>query len=198
MTGAHPDDLAAGMLLVAAPTLLDGNFAGTVVLLLEVNADGALGVVLNRPGTLPVGQVLEAWREVVSEPAVLFEGGPVEKQGALAVTLLNGPWSAGEQAAQPGFREVVGRLGLLDLDTPVELVAGAIGRLRVFAGYAGWGGGQLEREVAEGSWYVVPALPDDIFAGDEERLADLPRRVLARQPGDLAQHSTRPLDPELN
>ena len=191
MTGADAEDLAAGMLLVAAPELLDGNFAGTVVLLLEVTRDGALGVVLNRPGTLPVGQVLEAWGPVVSEPAVLFEGGPVEQQGALAVTLLTDP-------ATPGFREVVGRLGVLDLDTPTELVAGAVAGLRVFAGYAGWGAGQLQREVAEGSWYVVPALAEDVFVDDEQRLADLPRRVLARQPGDLAQHSTRPRDPGLN
>lgn len=185
-----PADLAPGRLLLATPDLLDPSFVDTVVLLLDVNDDGALGVVLNRPSALPVSEVLGEWGDVVDEPEVLFQGGPVATDGALAVALAA---PGGEDAA--GFRPVWGRLGLLDLDTPRELVAGSVDRLRIFAGYAGWGSGQLEGEVAEGSWYVVPGRVDDVFVGETR---DLRRRVLRRQPGDLALHATRPVDPELN
>lgn len=183
-------DLGAGMLLVATPALVDPNFADTVVLLLDADADGALGVVLNRPSPVPVAEVLMPWAEVVSEPEVLFLGGPVSTEGALAVALLQDGHDA-----PVGFREVVGRLGLIDLDTPLELVAGTVGELRIFAGYAGWGAGQLEGEVEEGSWYVVPAQAPDVFRVDP---AELWRDVLRRQPGELSWNSTRPTDPGLN
>lgn len=178
------------MLLVATPALLDPNFAATVVLMLDVDDTGALGVVLNRPSGLPVAEVLEPWRDVVAEPEVLFQGGPVGTEGALAVALLRASTSA-----PVGFREVTGQLGLVDLDTPVELLEGSVAEMRIFAGYAGWGADQLAGEIEEGSWYVVPAQADDIFREDP---SDLWRDVLRRQPGDLAWHSTRPADPDLN
>ncbi len=178
------------MLLVATPALLDPNFASTVVLMLDVDDSGALGVVLNRPSGLPVAEVLEPWRDVVAEPEVLFQGGPVGTEGALAVALLRAAI-----AAPVGFREVTGQLGLVDLDTPVELLEGSVAEMRIFAGYAGWGADQLAGEIEEGSWYVVPARADDIFRDDP---SDLWRDVLRRQPGDLAWHSTRPADPDLN
>jgi putative transcriptional regulator len=183
-------ELSAGRLLLASPDLLDPNFVDTVVLLLDVNDEGALGVVLNRPTALPVSEVLGEWGEVVEEPEVLFQGGPVATDGALAVALAA---PGGEHAA--GFRVLWDRVGLLDLDTPRELVDGTVDRLRIFAGYAGWGAGQLEAEIAEGGWYVVPSRVDDVFLGDTH---DLRRQVLRRQPGDLAFHATRPADPELN
>lgn len=185
------------MLLLAAPTLLDPNFVDSVILLLDVNDQGALGVVLNRPSALPVAEVLGEWGDVVEEPEVLFQGGPVSTDGALAVALAT---PGGQDAV--GFQAVVDRaftgerwLGLLDLDTPAELVVGTVDRLRIFAGYAGWGAGQLQEEIEEGAWYVVPALPEDVFRSDTQ---DLWRDVMRRQPGDLAFHSTRPTDPEMN
>ena len=180
----------AGMLLVATPALLDPNFADTVVLLLDVDDNGALGVVLNRPSGVPVGDVLSDWGEVVAEPGVLFHGGPVSTEGALAVGLLRD-----SDDAPVGFREVFGQLGIVDLDTPVELVDGSLDGMRIFAGYAGWGAEQLVGEIEEGSWYVVPAQPRDVFRGDPDELW---RDVLRRQPGELAWHSTRPVDPDLN
>lgn len=182
--------MQAGMLLVATPALVDPHFADTVVLMLDVDDNGALGVVLNRPSGLAVGAVLDAWRDVVTEPDVLFRGGPVSTEGALAVALLRPA-----VAAPVGFREVVGALGLIDLDTPVELLGDSLDSLRIFAGYAGWGAEQLVEEIEEGSWYVVPAHADDVFREDP---SDLWRDVLRRQPGDLAWHSTRPTDPGLN
>ncbi len=177
------------MLLLATPALLDPNFADTVILMLDVRGDGSLGVVLNRPTGLPVAEVLEAWGDVVAEPEVLFQGGPVETDGALAVALRR------SDDEVLGLREVVDRLALLDLDTPVELVSDELAGLRIFAGYAGWGAGQLEREIEEGSWYVVPGTAPDVFRADTSTLH---RDVLRRQPGDLAWQSTRPLDADLN
>jgi len=177
------------LLLVASPELSDPNFADTVVLLLDADDDGALGVVLNRPSRVPVEQVLDAWGDVVDDPEVLFQGGPVGTDGALAVALASDPDGAA------GFRAVSGPLGILDLDTPTALVVGTVERLRIFAGYAGWGAGQLEGEIARGDWYVVPATYDDVFAADTLGLS---RRVLRRQPGELAMHATRPADPALN
>lgn len=180
----------AGMLLVATPELVDPNFAAAVVLLLDVDEQGALGVVLNRPTPVAVSEVLAGWDEVVAEPEVLFQGGPVSTEGALAVG-----WLRDLEDVPVGFREVADGLGVVDLDTPVELVDGSLSGMRIFAGYAGWGAEQLQGEIEEGSWYVVPALAPDVFRHDP---ADLWREVMRRQPGELAWHSTRPLDPTLN
>lgn len=180
----------AGMLLVASPELTDPNFSDAVVLLLDADDDGALGLVLNRPSTVSVADVLEPWRDLVAEPEVLFRGGPVSPEGALAVGVLR---SAEEVPV--GFRSVAGRLGLIDLDTPVELVEGSLAGLRVFAGYAGWSAGQLEREIAQGDWDVVPGDDRDVIRPD---LTDLWHEVLRRQPGQLAWRATRPTDPEMN
>ena len=178
------------MLLVATPALLDPNFADTVVLLLDVDEGGALGVVLNRPSGVPVADVLSAWAESVAEPEVLFHGGPVGSDGALAVALLRS-----SDDVPVGFREISGSLGVVDLDTPTELIDGSLRGLRIFAGYAGWGLEQLANEIAEGSWYVVPGEAGDIFREDSSGLW---RDVLRRQPGELAWHATRPVDPDLN
>ena len=179
-------EVRTGMLLVATPELLDPNFTETVVLLLDVDEGGALGVVLNRPSPVAVAEVLAGWGRVVAEPEVLFRGGPVSTDGALAVGLLRTAEDVPGRASARSF----GRLGLVDLDTPVELVDGSLEGMRIFAGYAGWGAGQLEDEVDEGSWYVVPAQLPDVFRVD-------PGRPLARRAAPparrarLALHATR-------
>ena len=181
-----------GMLLVASPELVDPNFVDSVVLLLDADADGALGVILNRPTPVPVAELLPDWDVVTAPPEVLFQGGPVGTDGALAVGLLR----AGAEPP-PGFRPIgfEGRLGLVDLDADVEAFEEVLADLRIFAGYAGWGAGQLDGEIEVDSWYVVPAEVSDVFA---EEVLGLQRTVLRRQPGDLALHSTRPVDPGLN
>lgn len=190
-----------GKLLVAAPGMTDPRFEKTVVLLLDHDADGALGVVLNRPTAIGVAEVLPGWNVVVSAPDVVFEGGPVATDSALGVAQVAGP----EEPV--GFRTMFGgtddasgpmtgrRTGLVDLDTPIELIAGALASLRVFAGYAGWAGGQLEDEIGADGWFVLEARPEDISALAP---AGLWRTVLRRQPGELALLSTYPRDPALN
>lgn len=183
--------LAAGRLLIATPLLLDPNFERSVVLLLDVDENGALGVVLNRPSTVPVGEVLPEWGEVAGAPGVLFQGGPVSTDSALAVAAL----PPGLDDEPVGFRRLYDDIGIIDLDAPTEVVGPALTGLRVFAGYAGWGEEQLVEEVRTGSWYVVGSDPGDLFGSDPQGLW---MRVLRRQPGELAWVSTRPLDPTLN
>jgi putative transcriptional regulator len=181
-----------GRLLVAAPAMADPNFARTVVLLLDHDEDGALGVVLNRPTDIPVAAVLPAWGGQASPPDVVFHGGPVGTNSALGVMQVTG-------ADLPvGFRTMFGgapTTGLIDLDTPVELLAGAFDGLRIFAGYAGWGAGQLESEIDEGGWIVTDSEPEDLTrVGSDSLWAE----VLERQGGHVALLASYPADPTLN
>jgi len=178
-----------GSLLLAAPTLLDPSFVDAVVLVLDAGSDGALGVVVNRVAQTPVHAVLPAWTDLVGPPGLLFAGGPVETDGALAVALRR---TAGDR---PGLRDVAGGLALLDLDAVPASLEDDVAQLRIFAGYAGWGAGQLEAEVAHGDWYVVPGTASDVFRADPTGLR---RDVLRRQPGELAWLATRPVDPDVN
>jgi putative transcriptional regulator len=185
------EEPAPGRLLVASATLLDPNFAGTVIVLLDHDEDGTLGVVLNRPSPVAVASVLPDWAPSVQPPEVLFEGGPVSNDAALAVARV----PPGEGPDPIGFRRLFGPVGIIDLDTPREVLAPAVTGLRVFAGYSGWSAGQLQAEIEEGSWYVVDGLPADAFAADPDRVR---RDVLRRQGWPLAAAAYAPLDPSLN
>ena len=191
MTPPGTGPLAAGSLLVATPALVDPNFARSVVLLLDHDDDGSLGVVLNRPTAVEVHSVLPDWASSVDAPEVLFEGGPVSPDAALAVSLV--PRVEGPDPI--GFRRLYDDTGIVDLDTPVEVLAPAMTRMRIFAGYAGWGSGQLAAEIDEGSWYVVTSTAHDVF---DDHPGKLWHTVLRRQPGELAWVSTRPVDPTQN
>jgi putative transcriptional regulator len=190
-SGSH---VVVGNLLVATAGLLDPNFERTVVLVLDVDDGGALGVVLNRPSAVPVGEVLPEWDGLAGAPGVLFHGGPVSPDSALAVgtAAAAGTDPPGEPL---GFRRLYDDVGIVDLDTPAPVIAPALAGLRIFAGYAGWGLEQLADEIEEGSWYVVPSAPGDLFSVEPH---DLWKRVLRRQPGELAWVATRPADPTQN
>lgn len=177
-----------GRLLVASPVLLDENFFRTVVLLVEHNEEGAAGVVLNRPTETELGGPLEAWRPLAAEPALVFVGGPVQRDGAVCLA------RSAPDARPPGWQPVVDGLGVLDLSGESHDLAG-VDRLRVFAGYAGWGPGQLEIELEGGSWYVLEADPEDALTSAP---GGLWRFVLKRQGGKLALVSNFPADPSMN
>ena len=185
---------AAGSLLIASAKLMDPNFIRTVLLVLDSEPGGALGVVLNRPTETPVDEVLAPWRHLTSEPGVFFRGGPVELNAALAV-------GAVREGAQPppGWRSLdaasTASIGIVDLDSSPEDFLGQLTSLRVYAGYTGWGADQLESEIAEGSWHVIPSTHADLFSTDP---AGLWRQVLVRQPTPLAFMATLPEDPNLN
>jgi putative transcriptional regulator len=183
------EESLAGKLLVASPTLRGPEFSRTVIALLEHNADGALGLIINRPGDASLLDVVPPVAEIASAPAVVFSGGPVQPEVAIAlgVTTLG--------ATGEGWRPIVGPLVTVDLDYDPALLAASLRQLRVFAGYAGWSGGQLEGEIADGAWYVVEQLPGDSFVDFPDRLWS---QVLRRQAWPLSAVSTCPLDPTMN
>ncbi|WP_341728442.1 YqgE/AlgH family protein [Brooklawnia sp.] len=181
---------SAGELLVSTSGGSDEFFDQSVVLLLDCDHDGALGVTLNKLATTPLDSVLPEWQTLVAPPRVLFAGGPVSPQGAVCVAKLQDPTEE-----PPGWRPVINDIGLLHLDTPVELASGGYTDLRIFAGYSGWAPGQLDEELARGAWFRMPSRDEDIFTADP---AGLWRRVLRRHGGTPALLSTWPKDPELN
>lgn len=184
-----------GRLLVATPKLADPNFDRAVVLLLDHDVEGTLGVVLNRPTPVGVGDVLETWAALAGTPQVVFQGGPVSLDSALALAVVPGEPRPDEGSGLLGWRRVHGAIGLVDLEAPPELLAAELGSLRIFAGYSGWGPGQLEKELVDGAWYVVESEPGDVSTPDPERMW---RSVLRRQRNELAMVATYPDDPSLN
>ena len=165
----------SGRLLVATAGLQDPNFVRSVILILAHTDEGALGVVLNRPGGLPVAEVLPRWADRAAEPRVVFVGGPVQPDTALCLG-----------ATPTGWRTV---------DVEEDPEQAGTSRIRLFAAYAGWSSSQLEAEIQAGGWYVIDPHPDDPFTSEPETLW---RRVLRRQGGALALASTSPDDPSLN
>lgn len=178
-----------GRLLVSTPGLRDPNFDRTVVLVLEHDEGGALGLVLNRASRTPVGEVLPAWQDIASEPDVVFVGGPVDPSAAICLG------SCRPGATSEAIQLVTPFVGVVDLDTDPALITHEVAYVRIFAGYAGWGAGQLDEEIESDGWFVVDALPGDAFSPMPGVLWPA---VLRRQPGRLALFSTYPEDPTHN
>lgn len=180
---------ARGRLLVATPILGDPNFDRTVVLVLEHSDEGALGVVLNRPSETDLSDPLPEWEGHAAHPSVVFSGGPVAPGAAigLARTALDEPVE--------GWAPLLGRVGTVDLGRSPSDLAVTVEALRVFAGYAGWGQGQLDGEIEAQAWFVVDAWQEDAFSAAP---AALWRTVLARQRSRLAMFANFPVDPSLN
>lgn len=166
------------------------TFRRTVILLLDHTEEGALGVVVNRPSEVPLEAVLPQWREYASDPGRLYTGGPVSPESALCLAQV-----PGDSREPDGMQRIIGGLALVDLDTTPDELRGSVSGLRVFAGYAGWSGGQLEAEIGEGSWFVLDAEAADAFTADPDQLWP---RVLRRQGGRLALMASYPADPDLN
>jgi putative transcriptional regulator len=175
-------DSLEGKLLIASPSLLDPNFKRTVVLVTEHTDEGAAGLVINRPSESVVADLVPQLEPLVDEGEQVWVGGPVQPNAVLVLGEFVDP----EEAAVPLF----GSLGFPALDDPEEVVP-VTTRRRVFAGYAGWGAGQLEEEVERDDWIVEPVQADDPFTNAPEELwADVLRRkggvyeLVARMPDD--------------
>ena len=194
MTSGWPEvpapESVARHLLVAAPQMADPNFSRTVVFMVEHNDDGALGIVLNRPSHTPPDELREEWGSFVHAPAVVFVGGPVQV-GEATIALGRVARVEPSDAWQP----LLGRVGSIDLaDGPGEAHP-HLEALRVFSGYAGWGPGQLDDELARGGWHVLDADPDDLLTPSPSGLW---RHVLRRQGGTLAMAANQPTNPNVN
>jgi putative transcriptional regulator len=177
-----------GQLIIAAPTLVDPNFARTVVLVAEHTEDGAMGLVLNRPARTLVDEAVPDLAWLGREEERVWVGGPVAETAVIVLAEWDDPALAG--AIVDGDLGFVGA----DADRPDQL-DGAIRRARVFAGHAGWGPGQLEEELSEDAWIVEPPLRDDIFCQDAETLWSA---VLRRKGRRYALLATMPPDPSMN
>jgi putative transcriptional regulator len=175
-----------GHLLIAGPSLLDPNFWRTVVLVGEHSEEGALGVVLNRSSETPVEEALPELTLLAEDLGAVHVGGPVQPSAVVVLADFVDP-----DAAETLVLDSVGFL-------PSEVEPDALGELRrarVYAGYAGWGPGQLDGELEEGSWIVEPARPEDVFTDDPESLWS---EVLRRKGGPFAVLAAMPPDPSLN
>jgi putative transcriptional regulator len=193
--GGPRPDLLAGHLLVATPRLVDPNFSRRVVLILDHGDHGALGVVIDRPGGVAVRELLPQWHALATAPAELFVGGPVARNALIGLVRLTSTVVASEEVGWRLLVDAERPVGTVDLAVDPAPWADSIVAARLFSGYAGWDTGQLEAEIEEGSWYVVPAMAPDPVSADPEGLW---RRVLRRQGGALAVVSGFPPDPTMN
>ena len=181
-----------GRLLIAVPMLSDPNFDRTIVFMIEDNDDGSTGLVLNRPSPVPVTQALPDLSAGVTPPSVLFVGGPVNQNTANGLARVEAADRAG---AVEGWLQVTGDIGTINVADWMDGMPAGVVDLRVFAGYAGWGPGQLDGEMDAGAWLVVDADPGDPLSSEPE---DLWRTVLRRQPGETAWLANYPPDPAVN
>jgi putative transcriptional regulator len=162
---AAPRHNLAGSVLYAAPWFVDEDLGQRAILVLRHNHTGALGVCITRPGGDIPDEFPEAWRPLLHHPAMLFDGGPVARDGYIVVTLLR----AG--AAEPlRFTPVRDRLGTLALSAVPEDVTGEVDTMRVFVGYLGWRAGELEEFLDRGALIASRHTARQIFT---ERPGDL-------------------------
>jgi putative transcriptional regulator len=169
-----------GHLLVAAPSLFD-YFRRSVVLVIEHTPEGAMGVVLNRESETRVAEAIPQLAPLADEDDLVMLGGPVAPESVVAVGEFGDLADAGTH--------VVGQLGTLDPESTND----SLRRLRVYAGYAGWAPGQLDDELEQEAWVVVPAEDEDPFSG-----ADIWARALERRGGAYRLLATMPQDPSQN
>lgn len=181
---SHDNDGVAdsyrGRLLIAAPSLFD-YFRRTVVLVIEHNDEGAMGVVLNRKSETLVAEAVPALAEVADSDELMRLGGPVSPQAVVALGDFDDPGEAG--------KAVVAGLGTVDPDAPHD----SLRRVRVYAGYAGWSPGQLDGEVEQGAWIVEDACADDPFHD-----GDIWSDALRKKGGGYRLMATMPEDPSVN
>ena len=148
----------ARRLLVSVPTLDDPNFFRSVVFVIEHTDEGAVGLVLNQPSDARLAEALPDWANLAAAPAVAFVGGPVQQHDAVI-----GLARVGRVEETDAWQPLLGRVGTIDLGRAPSDVRGDVESVRVFAGYSGWGPGQLDGELDQGGWFVVDALPDDLL-----------------------------------
>ena len=174
-----------GQLLISSPSLVDPNFRRTVVLMTHHTDEGAVGLVLSRPSELRIEEAVPDLAILPTDDEVVYVGGPVQPEAVVVLVEFSDPGDAVDP--------IIGSVCYMPPD--VDRSELDVSRTRVFAGYSGWGPGQLERELEEPAWLVVPALPDDVFAPDPNVLWST---VIRRKGGRFTLLATMPFDPQLN
>jgi len=176
-------------LLVASPELLDSNFVRTVILMVQHNEQGALGLVLNRPTSK---LVKELWQEVGQSPCESEE--PVHLGGPVSGPLMSvhTDESLAEIEILPGIF-FAARKPNLD-----ELVRQHENAYKVFIGHAGWAPGQLENEIAAGGWLVAPATAEFLFYEGDDLWDEVSRQINASTLQSMLNIKHVPEDPSMN
>jgi putative transcriptional regulator len=180
-------DSLKGQLLLASPALFDPNFRRAVLLVTEHTDEGAAGLVLNRSSETSVADAVPELAPFLPDEERVYVGGPVQQSAVLILAEFEEP----DESA----KLVVGNVGFLSGDGDFRLLAGATRRARVFAGYAGWGAGQLEAELEHSSWIVEEPAAPDLFPEPE---TDLWGNVLRRKGGVYRIVALMPEDPSSN
>jgi putative transcriptional regulator len=175
----------AGKLLISSPSLVDPNFRRTVVLMTHHDEEGAVGLVLSRPSELRISDAVPDLDDLPFADEVVYVGGPVQPEAVVVLVELDEP----RDDAEP----IVGRVAYMPPGVDTWELGAA--RARVFAGYSGWGPGQLEAELEEPAWIVARAEAEDVFAPDPDELW---RSVLQRKGGMYSLIATMPYDPSRN
>jgi putative transcriptional regulator len=177
-----------GRLLVASPSLADPNFRRAVVLLLEHTDEGALGLVLNRPTPLVAREALPgALADAMPEEERVHQGGPVQPEAVIVLA----DFSDTGLAATVAFE----RVGIVNPEADATLLGDGVRAIRAYGGYAGWGEGQLEREIAEEAWIDAAPTAGDVFGDDPDGLWS---RVLERKGGAWRLIARMPENPSAN
>ena len=149
--------------LIAMPALDDPNFSQTVTYVCAHNDEGAMGVVVNGPMEITLGEVLEQ-REITPEPMAkvdlerpVYYGGPVQMDRGFVLHTPMGIWDS--------MLAVTNRIGLATSRDILEAIARGEGpeHYLITLGYAGWGAGQLEQEMSDNSWLSGPATQRILF-----------------------------------
>lgn len=178
-----------GHLLVASPKLLDPNFVKTVVLMVQHNDDGALGIVLNRTTGTTIGDI---WNQISHTPCErrdkVHHGGPCE--GPLMVVHGHETVSQIEVASGIHFST--------DCDNVEWLMENNQDPIRFFVGCAGWAQGQLEAELKTGSWLATPATFRNIFRSNGDQWLSVTRKISRSMTFPPLEPNIVPEDPTLN
>jgi putative transcriptional regulator len=182
--------LGKGIFLVATPGLRDPNFRQTVVLLCEHGAEGALGVVVNRPTAMSVSEALPHVPVLEGQRHVLFSGGPVQPNQVMLLYRL-------EQLPDNSHHVFDGVCLGGDMELVDKILTTNQGReaFRAYIGYSGWGPGQLESEMKTGSWITIPADPAVVFEKDPARVWS---EILSTLGEEYRLYADMPFDPSLN
>lgn len=154
---------ARGMFLVADGKMRDPRFAEAVILLLDINRNGAAGLIINRPSDVKLSRIFPQFKRLKRGNDKLYFGGPVETERLLMllrsnrlkksfVRVFDGVYATNSRAAQ------------------LAMLKRGVVKFRIYAGYAGWGVGQLEREISRGDWHVLPADADMVFSADASKI----------------------------
>jgi putative transcriptional regulator len=174
-----------GHLLIAGPALFDPNFRRSILLVAHHDEEGAMGVILNRPADVTVGEAAPELAALVGPSERVYEGGPVQQEAAVVLAEFEDRSRAGVIAFDS--------IGFLATEDPATVTG--IVRARVFVGHAGWGPGQLEEEMETDSWLTDPAQAADVFTPDPDGLWAL---VLRRKGRRFEIMATMPFDPSTN